>query len=111
MEASIFKALGDPIRLELVRRLADGAQHTMGNLTDDLRISRQGARKQVHVLVSANIVRLRPDGRNIYVSLDMKSLARGREFISHIERQWDARLSKLKEFVESKQAPRNKRRR
>ncbi len=102
MEAQIFKALGDPIRLEIVRRLSLGATYTMGDLTNNLAISRQGARKQVQVLVSASVLHLKPEGREVRVSLDMKSLKRCSEFITHIENQWDKRLRKLKEVVEKK---------
>jgi DNA-binding transcriptional ArsR family regulator len=100
MEAQIFKALGDPVRLEIVRRLAMGTTYTMGELTGDLDISRQGARKQVQVLASANVVRLVPKGRVVQVTLDMNALRRSKEFIAQIEHQWDTRLSKLKEVVE-----------
>jgi len=100
-ESQIFKALGDPVRLTIVRRLSGGATHTMGNLTKDLAISRQGAQKQVRVLASARIVRLQPHGREVRVSLDMDSLRQGRDFITRLERAWDARLGKLKEVAEA----------
>ncbi|RJQ34531.1 ArsR family transcriptional regulator [Candidatus Parcubacteria bacterium] len=100
-EAQVFKALGDPVRLEIVKRLSDGAIHTMGSLTKNLDISRQGARKQVQVLVSANIVHLKPNGREVQVLLDINSLKLGKKFITHLEREWDTRLSKLKEILET----------
>ena len=100
MEAQIFKALGDPLRLKIVKRLSDGSSYTMGSLTEGLGISRQGARKQIQVLASANIVQLKPDGREVRVVLDAKSLKKGRNFIASLENQWDRRLKKLKEVIE-----------
>jgi DNA-binding transcriptional ArsR family regulator len=100
--AQIFKALGDPVRLELVKRLSDGSSYTIGNLSKDLGISRQGARKQIQVLVSANIVQLRPEGREMKVSIDTSSLALARAFIAKLEQQWDERLVALKAFAEQK---------
>ena len=100
MEVQIFKALGDPLRLKIVGRLSDGSSHTMGSLTRGLGISRQGARKQVQVLASANLVQLKSDGREVKVILNAKSLKKGRDFIIEIENQWDRRLKKLKGLVE-----------
>ena len=97
----IFKALGDPVRLEIVKRLSNGSSYTMNNLSKDLGVSRQGARKQIQVLLSAKVVNLEPVGRETLVSLDLSSLELARTFISNIEEQWDQRLMALKNFVEN----------
>lgn len=99
--AQVFKALGDPARLEIVKRLTDGASYTIGTLSQDLDMSRQGARKQIQVLVSAEIVHLKPVGRETQVILNASSLAMGRAFITDLESQWDQRLAALKNFVEN----------
>ncbi len=100
IEAEIYKALGDPIRLEIVRRLAVGSSCTVGELSARLGVSRQGARKQLQVLVNANIVHLTQRGRQTEVTLDTKTLEVARVFISQLERQWDARLDALRQFVD-----------
>lgn len=100
-EAQIYKALGDPVRLELVKRLAEDSPCTIGELTSDLGVSRQGARKQLQVLVSAEMVKLMPKGRETEVALDITSLQVARKFISELEAQWDQRLDALKNFVET----------
>jgi len=100
VEAEIYKALGDPIRLEIVKRLAGGSRSTIGELSHNLGVTRQGARKQLQVLVSANVVRLIPKGRETHVELDASTLEIARKFIAELESQWDARLSALKNFVE-----------
>ena len=96
----IFKALGDPIRLQVVERLTDGSTHTIGTLSTGLGISRQGARKQIQVLVLAKLVVLEPVGRETKVVLNTATLELGRTFIAQIESQWDQRLQALKRFVE-----------
>lgn len=100
IEAEIYKALGDPIRLEIVKRLSSQSPSTVGELSKNLGISRQGARKQLQVLVQANVVHLRQRGRLTDVTLDTKTLQIARAFISKLERQWDDRLEALKKFVE-----------
>jgi DNA-binding transcriptional ArsR family regulator len=98
--AEVYKALGDPIRLEIVKRLSATTSSTVGELSANLGISRQGARKQLQVLVDANVVHLRPRGRTTEVTLETKALLTARAFISELERQWDKRLEALKQFVE-----------
>lgn len=98
--AQLFKALGDPLRLQIVQRLSHGAALCLGELSKDLGISRQGARKQIQALVSANIVQLHPAGREVKVQLDATALAQGRAFIAGLEAQWDQRLQALKQFTE-----------
>ena len=99
-EAAIYKALGDPVRLEMVKRLAARNDCTVGELSANLGISRQGARKQLQVLVEANVVHLLQHGRQTKVSLDAGTLHAAQAFIARLERQWDERLQGLKQFVE-----------
>lgn len=101
IEANIYKALGDPIRLEMVRRLAGGSPLNISELSKNLGVSRQGARKQLQVLVSANVVRLKPQGRGTLVNLDTATLKMAQQFISRLESEWKTRLEALKNFVEN----------
>ncbi|MFM2381522.1 MAG: hypothetical protein RLZZ76_289 [Candidatus Parcubacteria bacterium] len=98
--AQLFRALGDPVRLHMVERLSDGSIQTIGSLTKDIAISRQGARKQVQVLASAGLIELKPIGREVQVTLNMSELEKGRAFIIKLEAEWNRRLQKLKEISE-----------
>ena len=98
---NIFKALGDPVRLEIVTRLSDGSHYTIGRLSEDLGVSRQGARKQIQALVSADVIELHPAGRETRVTLNTTSLHEARIFITKLEQQWDQRLLALKELMEN----------
>ncbi|MCB1859554.1 MAG: helix-turn-helix transcriptional regulator [Gammaproteobacteria bacterium] len=100
IEAEIYKALGDPIRLEIVKRLSHRSPSTVGELSKNLGISRQGARKQLQVLINANVVHLKQRGRQTDVALDTKTLQIARQFITKLENQWDDRLEALKKYVE-----------
>lgn len=102
IEAEIYKALGDPVRLQIVTRLANGSIYTIGELSKNLGISRQGARKQLQVLVSVELVKLEKKGRETEVLLNTQQLEVARDFISKLESQWDERLNALKIFVENK---------
>jgi DNA-binding transcriptional ArsR family regulator len=95
-----FKALGDPVRLEMVLRLASGASHTVGSVSSGLGLTRQGARKHLQVLAEAELVSLRPKGREMEVQLNRDSLETARAFIAELESRWEKRLVALRDFVE-----------
>ena len=98
--AELFKALGDPTRIEMVRRLSDGAPQTINSVSSGLGISRQGARKHLQILADAELVRLEPKGRDTNVILDRDTLEQGRAFIAEMESRWDIRLEALRQFVD-----------
>lgn len=102
-EFEIYKSLGDPIRLELVKRLSDKQPLTVGELTNDLGVTRQGARKQLQVLLNSGVVKLQPKGRETEVTLEFDTLNKAKDFFSKLEAKWDQQLLSLKNYVESKE--------
>jgi len=107
--ASIFNALGDPARIEMVRRLAGGQPHPISAVSSGLGITRQGARKHLQVLVDAKMVSLEPKGRDVFVHLAPDQLDAAKAFITELERRWDRRLEALQRFVEDPEGPKPKR--
>jgi DNA-binding transcriptional ArsR family regulator len=97
----LFRALGDPTRLEMVQRLSNGSSQTIGSVSNGLEISRQGARKHLQILADANIVTLHPKGRDTIVTIDLNTLDQAKNFISELEMRWDQRLEALRDFVEN----------
>ena len=102
--ATVFNALGDPARIEMVRRLAGGQPSPISSVSNGLGITRQGARKHLQVLVDAKMVSLEPKGRDVLVSLTPETLDTAKAFIAEIERRWDMRLEALRRFVEEEPA-------
>jgi DNA-binding transcriptional ArsR family regulator len=100
--AQTFKAMGDPVRLQILQRLTDGTSYTIGSVTKGLRVSRQGARKHLQVLAEAGLISLWPKGRETEVQLDATSLATAKSFITELELCWDNRLDALQKFIEQK---------
>lgn len=97
----LFKALGDPIRLEMVERLSIGSQ-TITSLFRGIKITRQGARKHLQILEDSKIIVLLPDGRSTIVHLDQRALSVSKKFIAKLELSWEKRLERLKAFMEKK---------
>lgn len=96
----LFRALGDPNRLEMINRLSSGERYTIKTLSKGLEITRQGARKHLQVLVDSQLVTLEIKGRDTIVSLDRNRLDEGKAFILEMERRWDLRLEALRRVVE-----------
>ena len=98
--AQLFRALGDPSRLEMVQRLSSGQVYTINSISKDLEITRQGARKHLQILADADLIFLETHGRETKVRLNRQSLEEGRAFIAEMERRWDVRLEALRQFVD-----------
>jgi DNA-binding transcriptional ArsR family regulator len=98
--AEIFRALSDPVRLEMVRRLARDRPCTVSDVCRGLGITRQGARKHLQLLVDAKLVALEPRGREVLVHPDPSALDEAQAFIAELGRQWETRLDALRRFVE-----------
>ncbi|MDB5169360.1 MAG: HTH-type transcriptional regulator [Candidatus Saccharibacteria bacterium] len=98
--AETFKALGDPVRLEIIERLSSGSLYTLSSVSKDLGLTRQGARKHLQVLADAELIKMEPTGRNTIITFAPASLKAADSFIKQLERKWDVRLEALREFAE-----------
>jgi DNA-binding transcriptional ArsR family regulator len=98
--APVFAALGDETRLKLVAKLCRGKAHSISQLTEGSRLTRQAITKHLHVLENAGIVRCTRAGRESHFELDPKPIADIREYLDLVSEQWDEALARLKAFVE-----------
>ena len=98
--ATVFAALGDPTRLELVDRLSSDGPLSITRLTAGSSVTRQAITKHLHVLAGARVVRDRRLGREHLWELDREGLIEARESLERISRRWDEALERLKTFVE-----------
>lgn len=98
--APVFSALGDVTRLELVSRLSDGQQHSITELADGLKLTRQGVTKHLRVLKQAGIVRSKRIGRETRFTIKPDPISKARDFLTRASLQWDENIGRLKAFVE-----------
>jgi ArsR family transcriptional regulator, virulence genes transcriptional regulator len=68
MQCEICKALGHPIRLEIVDRLHSG-EVSASDLIIDLELSKANLSKHISLLLHGGIVESRKEGRQIYYRL------------------------------------------
>lgn len=98
--SAVFRALGDPTRRAMLRRLAGGEQ-TVGELAEPFRMSVQAASKHVRVLERAGLVRRSIRGRTHRLRLDAGRLAEAQRWLSYYERFWSERLDALDALLQS----------
>jgi DNA-binding transcriptional ArsR family regulator len=99
--ASIFAALGDETRLQLVSRLCDGGPMSITRLTVGSNITRQAITKHLRVMEEAGLVRSARRGRESVWQLEQRRLQDARHYLELISKQWDDALGRLREFVEN----------
>ena len=98
--APVFAALGDPTRLRLVERLANGEPESIARLCAGSRMTRQAITKHLVVLARAGLVRDRRVGRERMWRLERARLDEARAYLERVGAQWDDALGRLKDFVE-----------
>jgi DNA-binding transcriptional ArsR family regulator len=99
--AQIFAALGDGTRLRLLAKLCRGQAHSISQLTQGSRVTRQAITKHLRVLESAGIVRGVRTGRQRQFALNPRPVEDARKYLDLVSAQWDRRLGRLKSLVES----------
>ena len=98
--APVFAALGDITRLELISRLSDGKQHSIVQLADGLKLTRQGVTKHLQVLKQAGIVTRKRIGRESRFSIRPVPIAKARDYLTRASAQWDQAIERLRASVE-----------
>ena len=94
--ASVFAALGDEMRLLLLKRLAEGEPLSITRLTTGTRVTRQAITKHLHVLAQTGLVRCSRRGREQLWELDGEPLRQAQLQLNLIAQQWDEALQRLK---------------
>jgi len=98
--APLFAALGDDTRLKVISRLSHEGPLPIVRLTEGTTLSRQAITKHLRVLEDAGIVESTRNGRESMWQLRPKRLSDARRFIEAISNEWEARIERLRAFVE-----------
>jgi DNA-binding transcriptional ArsR family regulator len=99
--AAIFAALGDETRLRLIARLSDDGPQSIASLAADFDISRQAISKHLRVMSDAGLARSGRTGRETVWRLEQGGLAGAQRYLQAISKDWDDKLRRLKNLVES----------
>lgn len=66
--ADLFKAFGDPTRVEILSLLVDG-EHCVNDITQAVEVSQSAISHQLRILKQMHLIKARRDGKNILYSL------------------------------------------
>ena len=98
---SVFRAISDPTRREILAILR-GGQQTVGGIAENFRMSRPAISKHLRILHRAGLVHTRRRGTASYCSLNARPLTHVSDWLSDYESFWRDSLKGLKHFVEEK---------
>ena len=95
---SVFHALGDATRRQMLRSLADG-ERTVGQLAQPFSISLAAASKHIKALENAGLIRREVRGRTHLCRLEPGPLASAHQWLNYYERYWSDRLDRLEQLL------------
>jgi DNA-binding transcriptional ArsR family regulator len=95
---SVFHALGDATRRQMLRDLADG-ERTVSELAEPFAMSLAAASKHIKVLEGAGLIRREVRGRTHFCHLEPGPLASAHEWLGFYERFWNSRLDVLEQLL------------
>jgi len=84
IDVSLFHALSDETRLEIMERLKEGEQ-CVCDLTDALKTGQSRLSFHLKVLKDAGLITDRPEGRWIYYSLNAETLEELEEVVQSLQ--------------------------
>ena len=98
--APVFAALGDATRLSLLSRLFDGKPRSIAQLSEGMKLTRQGVTKHLAVLERAKLVKHERVGRETRYAVERAALSQARDYLDRASRQWDGAIGRLRRLVE-----------
>jgi DNA-binding transcriptional ArsR family regulator len=104
---SVFHALGDATRRQMLRELA-GGERTVGQLAEPFSISLAAASKHIKTLEHAGLIRREVRGRTHMCRLAPGPLASAHDWLSFYERFWTERLDALEKFLREEKVRQSK---
>ena len=110
---SVFHALGDATRRQMLRELALG-ERSVGELAEPFSISLAAASKHIKALENAGLIRREVRGRTHLCRLEPGPLASAHQWLSFYESFWTERLDVLERLLrteDERQSPNPRKRR
>src|SRR5690242_18429706 len=100
---TLFHALGDATRRQMLRELADG-ERTVSQLAEPFAMSLAAASKHIKALENAGLIRREVRGRTHMCRLEPGPLASAHEWLGFYERFWTSRLDVLERLLREEDA-------
>jgi len=97
-----FFALGEPVRLNIVQRLAEGPK-TAGELAEPFSISRPAISRHLRVLREAGIASAEVRGRQWWYSIEASTLRDTQQWLEDLQAMTAEALQAFKNYVEDQE--------
>jgi DNA-binding transcriptional ArsR family regulator len=98
---SVFEALADPTRRQIVELLAEG-ERSAGEIASAFPVSRPGISRHLRVLRDAGLASSESRGQQRLYRLNDNGLAEAEEWLASRRRDWDRRLDALERHLRRK---------
>ena len=102
MANDMFKALGHPLRRDIVERLSGGVA-TVGEVSRDFGVSKPTVSRHLKMLEDAGLVSRVVDGRTHRLALRPEALADASSWIDTQRERWERLFEVLGEYLEEHQ--------
>ena len=97
---SVFEALSDPTRRQLLAWLAADGPMSATQLAGRLPLTRQGVAKHLQLMAESGVVTPDRRGREVLFSVDRERLDSASAWIAAVSARWDRRLASLQSYVQ-----------
>ncbi|WP_136668005.1 helix-turn-helix transcriptional regulator [Flavobacterium sp. H122] len=99
MRRDPFQAIADPSRRAIVSLLILHAM-TPNALAEHFNTTRQAVSKHIKILTECELVKPRPDGREIFYELNPVKLKEIADWLAPFKQLWEARFNELDTILE-----------
>lgn len=96
---TIMRALADPTRRHLFERIAAAEEMTVVELTRGSNVTQGAVSQHLKTLRQADLVRERPEGRNVYYRANPEGLKPLASWMSHYGTMWHDSIAELKKVL------------
>ena len=98
---SVLSALADPVRVEILDRVAAGSEITVTQLADVLPMTRQGVTRHVRTLVEAGLLVGERGGREHRYRVAANAVSDAQHWLAQRAAAWDDALDRLARHLDS----------
>jgi DNA-binding transcriptional ArsR family regulator len=98
MANDVFRALGHPLRREIVERLSTGTA-TVGEVTRDFGVSKPTISRHLKMLEEAGVVTRVVDGRTHHLALRPEALAETAGWIESQRERWERLFDVVGDYI------------
>ncbi len=98
---SVFKAIADPTRREIIQLLAERPALTINEIASQFAGSRQATTKHIKLLQAAGLLQIEQRGRQRCCHANMAPLREVHVWVATYERFWTGKLKALGDYLDS----------